>query len=104
MGKIPQNFVDLLLRSMWLWLLRMSAAALKLQQAFFSVASYGENGKLSEPTPSLLNAAVCLSFTGMIEKSDGTLGRSRTGGNNRRNVVVVEDDQQPQVKSGGCCG
>lgn len=40
---------------------------------------------------------------GMIEKSDGTLGRSRSTGSNRRNVVVV-DDEPPQQQKSGCCG
>lgn len=39
----------------------------------------------------------------MIEKADGTIGRSRNGGNNRRNVVVV-DDEQAQAPKSGCCG
>ncbi|KAK7107601.1 ras-related protein Rab-21-like [Littorina saxatilis] len=41
---------------------------------------------------------------GMIEKSDGTMGRGGRTGSNRRNVVVVDDDQQQQAKTGGCCG
>ncbi|XP_076445228.1 ras-related protein Rab-21-like [Babylonia areolata] len=39
----------------------------------------------------------------MIEKSDGTMGRTRNGGSSRRNVVVV-DDEQAQAPKSGCCG